>query len=93
MRTVVKNLNDLKYTKEHLGELKKAPLWMLFDSMYGLSEKKLKNLLYMYKKHEENVKELILAFDTRVKKIVLRSDMVGLTARDMQLIFGISGGK
>lgn len=44
-------------------------------------------------KHERDIKEIILCFYDRVDKFVISGEVVYLTSRDVQLIFGVSGGK
>ncbi|KAL8518012.1 hypothetical protein ACS0TY_009342 [Phlomoides rotata] len=89
LRTCISELNDLRFDEEHLLQIRRTPIWLMFKAIYQSDTNK---LMSRYPKYENNIRELMLAFDHNVDKFVVGPEIISLTSKDVQLIFGLSGG-
>ncbi|KAL8484150.1 hypothetical protein ACS0TY_026738 [Phlomoides rotata] len=89
LRTMIKELNDLEFDDCHINEIRKTPFWFLFRAIYKCDVHK---LMKRTEKHEETLREIMLAFDHNIDKFVVGRESISLTSRDVQLIFGVGSG-
>ncbi|KAL8544187.1 hypothetical protein ACS0TY_004644 [Phlomoides rotata] len=90
LRTTIKELNDLEFDDRHINEIRKTPFWFLFRSIYKCDQ--FSKLMKRTEKHEENLREIMLAFDHTINKFVIGREMISITGRDVQLIFSVGSG-
>ncbi|KAL8516984.1 hypothetical protein ACS0TY_015286 [Phlomoides rotata] len=89
LRQSIKDLKDLQFREYHINEIKRTPLWFMFNAIYT-SETDV--LMKRCSKHEDDIKQIMLCFDDVSERFMIGGELLPLNNRDVQLILGVTGG-
>ncbi|KAL8528271.1 hypothetical protein ACS0TY_005903 [Phlomoides rotata] len=89
LKTSIKELMALCFNDTHLREIERTPFWLMFDAIYRMGDAQLKKRC---QKNEDSIRQIMLAFDHLSESFMIAGQQIPLCNRDVQLIFGISGG-